>query len=325
MTAIQTYQRTDFDIVADMVGKTLSDTSRRVYFQTYRLWYEWCENIGVVPVDVNFANVREFLLDCEGTRQTRQRHLSALRKLGQVMAIIDGSQAKQNYELLKMLKAPSHDKQTEQRLSAERERSKRALSTGEAYALMRVFTGGNPIERRNAAMIATLLLTGLRRAELAALQWRDVNFETGVVYVRNGKGGKPREVPILGDYAIVALKAWRRVQGKKRKFVFCSVLKGGRLRQDLPTHADTVWRVVKKAGQIAGIDWTPHDGRRTVITAVAADVGLKAAQQIAGHQRESTTLLYAGKVEAAEIRRRAKIGYGAVTAHDRELLEGKVV
>ena len=40
------------------------------------------------------------------------------------------------------------------------------------------------------------ILTGLRRTRLLRLKWEDVDFKLGVIYVRNAKGGKSRELPM---------------------------------------------------------------------------------------------------------------------------------
>jgi len=51
--------------------------------------------------------------------------------------------------------------------------------------------------RRDYALVATALLTGLRCAELAALQVAHVDLEAGRLRVVNGKGGKDRELPLI--------------------------------------------------------------------------------------------------------------------------------
>jgi integrase/recombinase XerC len=51
--------------------------------------------------------------------------------------------------------------------------------------------------RRDYALVATALLTGLRCSELANLQLAHVDLEGGRLRVVNGKGGKDRELPII--------------------------------------------------------------------------------------------------------------------------------
>jgi site-specific recombinase XerD len=64
-------------------------------------------------------------------------------------------------------------------------------------ALAALAADGSLRGRRDHALIATALLTGLRVSELAALQLAHVNLEAGVLRVVQGKGGKDREVPII--------------------------------------------------------------------------------------------------------------------------------
>ena len=49
---------------------------------------------------------------------------------------------------------------------------------------------------RDRSIFGLGLLAGLRREEIAALKWGDIDFNRGVVHVREGKGGRYRAVPI---------------------------------------------------------------------------------------------------------------------------------
>jgi site-specific recombinase XerD len=44
---------------------------------------------------------------------------------------------------------------------------------------------------RDRALVMTLIDSGLRRGEALALTWEDLDFHTGAVHVRRGKGAKP--------------------------------------------------------------------------------------------------------------------------------------
>ena len=54
---------------------------------------------------------------------------------------------------------------------------------------------------RDAAILLTLLDTGLRASELISLNLADVNLSSGTVIVRHGKGGKYRTVFMCQDTA----------------------------------------------------------------------------------------------------------------------------
>lgn len=50
---------------------------------------------------------------------------------------------------------------------------------------------------RDYAIFSTFLFTGIRVAELINLHASDVNFDEGMILIRQGKGGKDREVPMI--------------------------------------------------------------------------------------------------------------------------------
>ena len=78
------------------------------------------------------------------------------------------------------------------------DRVKRALKPHEVTRLLDVWRDDRSIQGlRNNSMIRLLVYTGLRRSELVALRWSDVDIEAGVVTVRHGKGDKERVVAIL--------------------------------------------------------------------------------------------------------------------------------
>lgn len=55
----------------------------------------------------------------------------------------------------------------------------------------------SPLGRRDYALVATALLTGLRCSELSNLQLGHLDLEAGVLRVVDGKGRKDRELPIV--------------------------------------------------------------------------------------------------------------------------------
>lgn len=50
-------------------------------------------------------------------------------------------------------------------------------------------------------VIITALGTGMRRGEILALAWTDLDFVRGVITIRTSKSGKPRKVPMSGHVA----------------------------------------------------------------------------------------------------------------------------
>lgn len=94
------------------------------------------------------------------------------------------------------------------RLSKSRDRLPRAVLSEEATEKLLVAPSGlTPVGLRDRAMLALLYSTGLRRAEVSALDLNDVDLTEGLVHVRRGKGGKPRLVP-LGQSAAEQLRRY---------------------------------------------------------------------------------------------------------------------
>jgi len=74
------------------------------------------------------------------------------------------------------------------------------LSVQEVEAILAEAEPKSAIGLRDRAMLETLYSTGLRRMELVGLARYDVDVTRGIVFVREGKGGRDRVVP-LGDRA----------------------------------------------------------------------------------------------------------------------------
>ncbi len=297
-----------FDALVTQVELTLTDATAGIYRHTYHSWRSWAEAHTINPLRLRPGDVAAFLSEGNTTKATRQRQLSALRRLAKMIYLLDPTDDAQRLLVaLGLVKAPSLGVSTH-------ERQRRALTPSQAHTVLQAWSGGDDkhraIHARNKALVALLLLTGVRRAEAAALRWVDIDFENGVLTVRHGKGDKARQVPIAGDAATDALRLWRDyVDG--REFVFCSVKRGGHLGPDAPITGIDVYRIVIATGKLAGVDWKPHDGRRTFITeALATGAPLATVQAAAGHAQGSTTLKYAQAVDAAAAKKMLKLRYG---------------
>jgi len=79
----------------------------------------------------------------------------------------------------------------------------RALSQAELRRLLKAIEEPEELTEfqrwiwgRNRRAVLLMLFAGLRISEVAALRWREVDLEAGVLLVIDGKGGKDRSVPI---------------------------------------------------------------------------------------------------------------------------------
>src|SRR5512147_2900911 len=89
------------------------------------------------------------------------------------------------------------------RAPKSRRKLPKLLDTDQTAQLLN-FDARNPLDLRDAAMIELFYGSGLRLAELVALNVRDLDLDEGFVRV-TGKGRKSRQVP-LGSFCIRALR-----------------------------------------------------------------------------------------------------------------------
>ncbi|MBL8165864.1 MAG: site-specific integrase [Anaerolineae bacterium] len=193
------------------------------------------------------------------------------------------------------------------------ERNKRALTPAQVEKIMAYWrrSPAHPYQKlihaRNRAMICLGLATGCRAFEVVAMQWRDIGLEEGTAFIRHGKGDKQREVAIVGDFAIEALREWRILQGGDYSYVFTPMDKG-RIESDVPVSTDTYLGAVKAVSASIGVNFATHDFRRTLITELLRlGFSIRDVQEQAGHANEATTARYAEAASAEERRRRFKV------------------
>jgi integrase/recombinase XerC len=144
---------------------------------------------------------------------------------------------------------------------------------------------------RDRAIVVLLLYTGLRLAELVALDIDDVRVSArkGLVIVRSGKGDSYREVP-LNALVRQVLEEWiaergRRAPNGERAFFL------GRSGRRLSKRS--VDDVVRDLGKDAGVKLSAHILRHTFLTRmVRQGSDLVLVAELAGHRRLETTRRY---------------------------------
>lgn len=130
--------------------------------------------------------------------------------------------------------------------------------------------------RTASAYLRTLLLTGARREEIAAMRWEDVDFQWRKLTIAD-KVDQTRTIP-LGPYLAQMLATLPRVG----PYVFSSASKSGRIADARNSHA--------KALTAAGIDHlTIHGLRRSFsLLGEASGAPAGAIAQIQGHKPSAT-------------------------------------
>ena len=175
------------------------------------------------------------------------------------------------------------------------------LTKGQAEAFLRALPRESLPEKRDFALIALALSSGLRRSEIASLTLNHIQqVESrwallGLV----GKRNKIRDVPITA-WAKAALEDWIGAAGITEGRIFRAINKGGKLNGDRITPEairQSVDRAIKAANEAgAGVPAIAcHDLRRTF--AQLARKGGSPLEQISkslGHSSISTTQIYLG-------------------------------
>lgn len=177
-------------------------------------------------------------------------------------------------------------------IPADPEPRGRSLASSEIVALLETCYSSSHIDVRDAAIVAILLGTGLRRSELVGLEIRDFNKGTGEILVRKGKRGKNRRV-YLPSSASAFVEKWLAVRGDAPGPLFCRIRRGGHLHLG-QMHPDAIWRMLRQRAEIAQLEsFSPHDFRRTFCSDLLdAGVDIVTVQKLAGHTSPITTAKY---------------------------------
>jgi integrase len=179
----------------------------------------------------------------------------------------------------------------------------RALGTGELRALFRACREDRRASGvRDAALLAVLYGTGLRRSEAVALDLADYDRETGALTVRAGKGRKDR-IGYATNGSCAALAAWLQVRGEEPGPLFWPVDQAGRMIARRMT-AQSLLEMLRRRARQAGIpQFSPHDLRRTFISDLLdAGADISTVAGLAGHANVQTTARYDRRGEHAKRR-----------------------
>ena len=140
-------------------------------------------------------------------------------------------------------------------------------------------------------MLMMLYATGLRRAEMCHLKVSDIDSRRMVIHVRQGKGGRDRDVLLTPKLLETLREYWRWI--KPRTYLFPGTVKGW--RADVPITEKIVWQAVNEAAKRAGIAKrvSPHTLRHCFAThMLEAGADLRTIQVLLGHAKLSDTTVY---------------------------------
>lgn len=266
---------------------------------------------AVRPADIDTATIRAYLRMLRDyrklSRATMQRALSALRSFCGFLArerVIE-----ENPALLTPL--PKREKPLPKFLYYE-----------EMLAVLDAPDTTTLKGLRDKAILETFYATGMRVAELAALNCGSIDHARGYVTIY-GKGGKPRIDPIgqparraVCDYLSAREKAGQPAEAGAP--LFCN-LRGSRL--SVRSYRNILDEYVRRAAVVKKI--SPHSLRHTFATHLLDNgADIRAVQELLGHESVATTQIYT-HVSSSRIRQvydathpRARLGAAGAQGAD---------
>jgi integrase/recombinase XerC len=259
-------------------GQNYSPKTLRAYGDDLAQFLEWIKKNRVdfdVPTRFSRGDIEGFMQYLAAKRMTgvtRVRKLAAIRKF---FAFLEENSI--------LAANPAHTVK-----GARREEKEPNILYKEQYKAL-LYEASDNI--RDYAIIQTFLQTGIRLSELANLRVEDVDVEHRTLTVRQGKGKKDRQIPLVDD-VVKALRNYLRYRNTELivddEILFLA--KNG-TSLNVSTVKYTVAKYVKKAGIRKKV--SVHTLRHT-FGAHKADkhMSLATLQELMGHKKKETTLKY---------------------------------
>jgi integrase/recombinase XerD len=163
------------------------------------------------------------------------------------------------------------------------------LTHEEQEALLRQPNAKNLNGLRNLCLLRLMLNTGLRAAEVLQVKIRDIDWSSGKLMVRQGKGKKDRSLWV-GEEDLALLQLWiaKKAGLPESEWLFTN-------RDGRQINGRYLRRMVKRLATEAGIskDVHPHTLRHTFATDLFRQTkNLRLTQKALGHSQISSTMIY---------------------------------
>ncbi len=258
----------------------LSENTVVAYHRDLRRFYTWLANRRVAQLSIQeLADYAGWLHQHKLAPASIARHLASLRIFFRYLQL-EGLLSENLAELLGSQKLW--------------ERVPHVLTPGMVEQLLESPQPGEPLWRRDRALLELLYATGCRASEISNLTLKDVHLEDSYCLCR-GKGNKERLVP-LGRRAIAAVRDYLALErpqlvahaGADAQWLLVS-------RRGLRLRRERIWELFKRHAARAGIpaDMSPHTLRHSFAThLLAGGADLRQVQEMLGHASIATTQIY---------------------------------
>lgn len=231
---------------------------------------------GLEPSGIDRAHVRRHLAELQAGDASRA---TVLRKASALRSFVKFLRAEGELKRDPFLGVPM----------PKRQRSlPKFLTEAEMEQVLSAPSEAGEASERDRAMLELLYSSGLRRAEISALNVGDVDFLSGTIRVF-GKGSKERIVP-AGDLALKTLRAYLRTRGAPGdgEPLFTN-LRGERLSTEGVVFVVRRW--VRRSSLLKKV--TPHVFRHSFATHLLnRGCNIREVQEMLGHADLNTTQVY---------------------------------
>lgn len=267
--------------------------------------FRWFEENEILPEEVKIIQAMDFVNDISKRLNRDGKYISQ----GSICNYIKGARRLFKYLLEKEIVRTNPFMEIEYPRIPEHI-SRNVLTESQMNILLEKLTRFNEAEtqKEKARLYVCHVLSelmysaGLRIEEAAELKISDINFKARYVYVRNGKGGKPRTA-FLTEYASEVLKLYAE-KGKE----FCDMIIYGQKRETLFSTKGNILmemlnpRLRKFCTELEIPVITSHGFRHSLGTQLLrSGCDMRHIQVILGHDKLSSTQIYT-KVYSDDLR-----------------------
>ncbi len=279
-------------VLEGLIGGKMSPLTRRAYQYDAGLFVKWLHQQALSLDQLRSSDIERYRvwLDASYTKNAAARKLVVARRLLEE-AVERGLIL---YNPARKVKGFALDQETPHT----------ALDAEQARKLLVAIDTTTLHGKRDYAIVALLIRTGLRRAECASLRLSDLGYEQGhhVALIRQAKGNKRLKIKIpvdvwrnLEEYVVaLGVNLAELSDAKPEQPLFVQFRKGDH-PQTQGISGQVIQRIVETACLKAnlGLKLTPHGLRATFVTlALEGGAKLEQVQYAVGHADPRTTERY---------------------------------
>jgi site-specific recombinase XerD len=262
-------------IIRDYASSTIAGYNATFYLLFKESKLKYPSDLSLKSLEEWFFNGRLNRKWSAATFRTHLKHLNTFMKW-----LIKEDYIQENY--LEKIEKP----RMEQRIP-------RTLSRKQALRLLEYsFNMPYPYrlcKYRNRAIIAIMLMAGLRRGEVLRLKLNEVSFEQGTIFVNQGKGSKDRMIPMNSRLKVLLSEYVQQRQRFGKKCINFFV----RIQGDAPLGESGMKKLIGQFQKRTKIDFSAHTLRHAFARLMLeGGCDIYTLSKLMGHSKITTTTIY---------------------------------